>query len=288
MKKKLTIILSSAVLLFLLTACPSPPAIMGTEPLLLGGHFLFEQVYNDGRNIYTYNPDGTYEHIGKEWDETEEAWVQAYGSRGTYEYDNSNYMMILTSTERWGWGEEDAWNTVADNYTDAEGLDSYSVTEYETTYFTTNGKYTAYLAQSDGSWKSESGYSHKESWDGDAQEYYNKSVRTWEIGSSEIMYTQNNFDKEWEETDTRDTYLTERGGTVRQTAPSGDEWKVGKTVTFYYGNDVNKTRRWDWELDEWQDWEYNENGDTWTRTFVHLGDLILEVDVDSSKNLIVR
>lgn len=288
MKKHFTIISAVIVLLVLFTACPSPPGIMGTEPLILGGHFLFEQVYDTGRNIYTYNADGTYVHIGNEWNDTLDKWEQTYGSKGTYLYDSSTYLMTWTCTERWGWGDVDDWYVIADNYENDDDILSWSVTEYSTTYFTNNGKYNAYMAQPGGSWVSESGYSHKEKRSNGDFEYCNKYTTVYEISSSEIMYSETQINKEWEDTTEEEALRRERGGGVRKMAPTDVEWKAGKTVTFYYGNDTNRWRDYDWDAKIWGDWQDSADGYTWTRTFVHLGDLILEVSVSSSKNLIVE
>ena len=282
MKKNVLITFAALVLLIFFTSCPSPPAIMGSDSLMFNGRFLSQQIYNTGRDIYTFNTDGSYEHIGKHWNADTEAWEQDFGSRGTYEYNSDTYLMTLNNIEAWNWNDSNDWYTIANNYTDAEDLDSYSVINYMTVYFTVNGMYTAYPLQADGSWGSESGYSHKESWGGVAEEYFSKSIRKWTISATEIMYTQDNQQKDWDDTTAISDYQREYGGTVRQTAPQGESWKAGATVTFYYGNDVNRDKVWEGDaLSEWRDYS---GTDTSNRTFVHLGDLILEVDFASSKN----
>ena len=288
MKKHLTIFVTAVVLLMLFTACPSPPGIMGTSPMLLGGHFLFEQVYDTGRDIITYNPDGTYVHIGNEWNGVTEEWEQTYGSKGTYFYEASTYLMTWTSTERWGWGDVEDWYVLEDNYADDEGIISWSVTEHYTLYLTNNGMYNAYLTQPDGSWQSDSGYSHKEKRvDGDF-EYSSKNADVYSITNAQILFTSNRLEKEWESDTALETYQREEGGTVRKISPTGVEWKAGQTVTWYFGNDTNQERWWDWDAGDWDVWNDYADGNTRTRTFVHLGDLILEVDVASSKNFIVE
>ncbi len=288
MKRKSVIILTSIILLILLTSCPSPPGIMGGKPLMFGDHFMFDQFYDTGRDVYYFNSDGTYEHIGKEWNSTTEAWEQTSGSIGTYTYDKDAYLMTLTNEQKWDWGDGEGYVDLSEEVESESDLSSRSVTDTYTWYITDNGLYNAYLVQSDGSWKCESAYTHTDNWSGDEYGYHDKSVRIWEISGNEIMYSMVNSFRDDLDAAFQATYQKEYGGNVRRLAPTDVVWEAGETVTFYYGNDVNRDRRWDEVAGEWGGWIDNSNGDTWTRTFVHLGDLMLEVDIDSAKDLIIE
>ncbi|MBI9106146.1 MAG: hypothetical protein JEZ04_05325 [Spirochaetales bacterium] len=286
MKKQL-IIITALVFLVFLTACPvSPPAIMGDEPLVWDGHFISDEVFDSGAWVDTYRADGSYEVVRKEWDSTTEAWVQSWGARGTYTYDSETFLMTRTATEHWGWGDSDDWVVLADFYAEQEDVTAWSIIDSFTVYITSNGMYAVYKAAAVAdTWEYKWNYEHKETSGGIEEIYLDSSVKTYKITGTEFMLSQLNTTKFHDAEIAITTGEREKGGSVYRLAPTGVTWQKGNTVTFWYTELVNRDRRYDWEADamgEWRDWTYN---DIRSQTMIHMGDFILEVDADSTKNL---
>lgn len=291
MKKKLTIVLLSIALLLLLTSCPQPPEIMGDRVLMMGDHFMFDQTYDRGWQVWYLNSDGSYERFGQSWDETSGKYVQDWGTKGSYTYDKNACLLTIFPAQGLGWGDvADEYADIAALYTeDAPEIDDWTMTRTFNYYFTDYGMYEAYMAQPDGSWVFSEKYSSKETEDGTETEYYNDSTRSYTLSSSEFKYSELDVFKEREETvETNDSRHREEGK-VRRTAPTDTEWKAGKTVTFFYGPETRVWEDWNDITEEWDITDdQSDAGETWSKTFVHLGDYMLKVDATSSKNLSIE
>lgn len=290
MKKHLTILLTAAVLLLVMTACPSPPDIMGGRALTFGDHFMFDQTYEWSNRIWHLNSDGSYERRGLSWDTATNAYVQDWGSKGTYTYDNKTCLLVISPTHGWDWDGSGDYVDIAALYKeDAPEIESWTMTRSFTFYFTDNGMYDAYMVQTDGSWEFGEIYSSKNTEEGVETEYYDKRIRTYTISSTEMKKSYDYIEKSRADTQEVAEYRERESGMVRRMAPTDIEWKAGKTVTFYYGRDIDTEESWNSTTEEWDlDSDNSDTTDTRTRTLVNLGNLILEVDSASSKDFIIE
>ena len=284
MKKKLTFIVLAILTLILITACPSPPSIMGTEPIVIGGHFLTDQIIENGGWIDKFFPDGTYEVIGQDWDDATEKWVQTYGARGTYEYDAATCVMSRTATERWDWDGSETWIVLADYYRDEEpDVTAWSLMDTYLQYYTSIGGYAVFTAGAGNVWEYTYQSTLKETSGGVERTDIYKVSRRYTITGTEINFFQENSGKGFDDTALQANYQREWGGDIYRLAPTGIEWKSGKTVTFYYTEMVNRARNWDWDAGDWgaySDWLWN---DMRSRTLTHMGDFLLETTAQSMK-----
>lgn len=286
MKKKLIFITLAILTLILVTACPTPPSIMGTEPIVIGGHFLTDQIIENGGWIDSFFADGTYEVMGRDWDDTADEWVQSYGARGTYEYDGATCVMTRTATERWDWDDSETWIVLADYYADNEpDVSSWSLVDAYNVYYTSNGAFAVYIAGAGNIWEYEYKSTMKETSGGVERTNEYVESKKFTIAPTEINFLRENSRKEYDDTALQANYQREWGGDIHRLAPTGIEWKSGKTVTFYYTEMVNRERDWDWDAGEWEaydDWTYN---DMRSITLTHMGDYLLGTTAQSMKSL---
>ncbi|HAK45327.1 MAG TPA: hypothetical protein DCO79_05340 [Spirochaeta sp.] len=286
MKKIHVILIVLVVVVITIAACALPPAIMGVEVVVINGHFLTDQIINTGGWIDKYYADGSYEVLGHDWDDTNEEWVQSYGARGTYEYNSDTHTMTRTATERWEWRDGDGWITLSTYYTEEEPeVTAWSLVDSYNQYFTTNGSYTVYNLNTDGTWEFVYLSVLTETSGGVEQTDSFKTSQKYTIDGDEIRYFQENSGKDFEDIDMVVDYRREWAGDLNRLAPDGIEWKKGKTVTFWYTETLDRGQYWNDGADalgDWEDWTYIN---IHNKTFTHMGDFMLEVSEDSEKSL---
>ncbi len=286
MKKKIILTAVSILVLFMMTACPSPPSIMGNEPIFIGGHFLTDHIYNGGEYIDSYYSDGTYEAIDRSWNDDSGEWEQSDGERGTYEYDTSKNLMTRYPTEIWNRDGNEEWQVYTEwlsvNNPEIELQDYY---ETYNLYFTGNGAYSAYNINADGNWEYIFYVYYEETENGVDNIFEFEESRVYTLNGTEFNYFQENSIKNYEDSALYPNYQREWGGDVTRLAPTDIEWKKGKTVTFYYTETVNRSRNWDTTNSVWNDYNDWTYTDIRSATFTHMSDFILEVSAQSMKSL---